>query len=108
MNAIEELTDNEELPSNLDVYVAPISDSVRPKAYEITQELRKNDIKVDVDLNGKKFKKLMNYADKIKVPKMIIIGENDLKENKVTVKDMVSGEQELVDINDIVTCIKGE
>jgi histidyl-tRNA synthetase len=50
----------------------------------------------------------MNYADKIKVPKMIIIGENDLKENKVTVKDMVSGEQELVDINDIVTCIKGE
>jgi histidyl-tRNA synthetase len=108
MNAIEELTDNEELPSHLDVYVAPISDSVRPKAYEITQELRKNDIKVDVDLNGKKFKKLMNYADKIKVPKMIIIGENDLKENKVTVKDMVSGEQELVDINDIVTCIKGE
>jgi len=108
MNAIEELTDNEELPSHLDVYVAPISDSVRPKAYEITQQLRKNDIKVDVDLNGKKFKKLMNYADKIKVPKMIIIGENDLKENKVTVKDMVSGDQELVDITDIVTCIKGE
>ncbi|WP_405290726.1 histidine--tRNA ligase [Methanobrevibacter sp.] len=108
MNAIEELTDSEELPSHLDVYVAPISDSVRTKAYEITQKLRKNDIKVDVDLNGKKFKKLMNHADKIKVPKMIIIGEKDLDEGKVTIKDMVSGEQEPVDVDDIVNYLKEE
>ncbi|WP_295610493.1 histidine--tRNA ligase [uncultured Methanobrevibacter sp.] len=108
MNAIEELTDSEELPSHLDVYVAPISDGVRTKAYEITQKLRKNDIKVDVDLNGKKFKKLMNHADKIKVPKMIIIGEKDLDEGKVTIKDMVSGEQELVDVDDIVNYLKEE
>ena len=108
MNAIEELTDAEELPSHLDIYVAPISQSVRPKAYEITQTLRKNNIKVDVDLNGKKFKKLMNYADKIKVPKIAIIGEKDLEEGKITIKDMVSGEQELVDIENIITYIKGE
>ena len=108
MNAIEELTDSEELPSHLDVYVAPISDGVRTKAYEITQKLRKNDIKVDVDLNGKKFKKLMNHADKIKVPKMIIIGEKDLDEGKVTIKDMVSGEQEPVDVDDIVNYLKEE
>ena len=108
MNAIEELTDSEELPSHLDVYVAPISDSVRTKAYEITQKLRKNDIKADVDLNGKKFKKLMNHADKIKVPKIIIIGEKDLDEGKVTIKDMVSGEQEPVDIDDIIKYLKEE
>ena len=108
MNAIEELTDSEELPSHLDVYVAPISGSVRSKAYEITQTLRKNDLKADVDLNGKKFKKLMNYADKIKVPKMVIIGEKDLDEGKVTIKDMISGEQELVDVDDIVNYLKEE
>ena len=108
MNAIEELTDAEELPSHLDVYVAPISAEVRPKAYEITQILRKEGIKTDVDLNGKKFKKLMNYADKIKVPKIIIIGANDLSENKVTVKDMNSGNQELVDIDNLLSYIKGE
>ena len=108
MNAIEELTDSEELPSHLDVYVAPISDSVRTKAYEITQKLRKSDIKADVDLNGKKFKKLMNHADKIKVPKIIIIGEKDLDEGKVTIKDMVSGEQEPVDVDDIVNYLKEE
>ena len=108
MNAIEELTDKEELPSHLDVYVAPISKDVRAKAFEITQTLRKNGFKTDVDLNGKKFKKLMNYADKIKVENMVIIGANDLAEGKVTVKDMVSGQQELVDIDNITDYLKGE
>ena len=108
MNAVEELTEPEELPSHLDIYVAPISKDMQTKAFEITQKLRKNGIKADVDLNGKKFKKLMNYADKIKVPKMAIVGANDLAEGKITIKDMVSGQQELVDLDNIVSFIKGE
>ena len=108
MNAIEELTEKEEKKSHLDVYVAPISEEVRPKAYEITQMLRRNGLKTDVDLNGKKFKKLMNYADKIKVEKIVIIGDKDLKEGKVTIKDMNSGNQELVVIEDIINFLKEE
>ena len=108
MNAVEELTDKEELPSHLDVYVAPISKDVRSKAFEITQLLRKNGFKTDVDLNGKKFKKLMNYADKIKVPKIIIVGEKDLAEDKVTVKDMTSGNQELVELENLINYLKEE
>ena len=108
MNAIEELCDEEELPSHLDVFIAPISDSTRKKAYEIAQVLRKNNIRCDVDLNGKKFKKLINYADKIKVEKIIIIGEKDLLDNKVTVKDMQSGNQDLVEIDEIVNFLKKE
>ncbi len=108
MNAIEELTEKEEAKSHLDIYVAPISADVRLKAYEITQTLRRAGFRCDVDLNNKKFKKLMNYADKIKVPKMIIIGKNDLEENKVTIKDMQSGQQEQISIDDIVDYLKGE
>jgi len=106
MNAIEELAEVKELPSHLDVFVAPIAKDVSVKAFEITQLLRKNGLKTDVDLNAKKFKKLMNYADKIKVPKIIIVGANDLLKGKVTVKDMVTGQQELVDIENIVTYLK--
>ena len=105
---IKELTDKEELPSHLDVYVAPISKDMQTKAFEITQMLRANGIKTDVDLNGKKFKKLMNYADKIKVPKIIIVGAKDLEEGKVTVKDMISGDQELVELDNLITCLKEE
>ena len=108
MNAIEELTDVEELESHLDIYVAPISDDVRAKAYEITQLLRRNGIKADVDLNGKKFKKLINYADKIKVEKIAIVGAKDLQEGKITIKDMVSGQQELIEIDNLITYIKEE
>ena len=108
MNAIEELTEKEEAKSHLDLYVAPISADVRLKAYEITQTLRRAGFRCDVDLNNKKFKKLMNHADKIKVPKMIIIGKNDLEENKVTIKDMQSGQQEQISIDDIVDYLKGE
>ena len=50
----------------------------------------------------------MNYANNIKVPKIIIVGAKDLEEGKVTVKDMVSGDQELVDIENIVTYLKEE
>lgn len=102
------MVEKEEPESHLDVYVAPISNDVRLKAYEITQTLRRSGIRCDVDLNNKKFKKLMNYADKIKVPKIIIIGKNDLEEGKVTVKDMESGNQDLVEIDSIVSYLKGE
>ena len=102
MNAIEELTEQKELPSHLDVFVAPTSQLVQNKAYEITNTLRRQDIKADVDLNNKKFKKLMNYADKIKVKKIIIIGEKDLKESKVTIKDMETGKQDLVEVENII------
>ena len=50
----------------------------------------------------------MNYADKIKVPKIIIIGANDLEEGKVTVKDMESGNQNLVEIDNIASYLKEE
>lgn len=108
MNAIEEINGNKELNCHIDVYVAPISDSVRQKAFGITQLLRRNGIATDVDLNGKKFKKIMNNANKIKVPKVAIIGEKDLEENKVTIKDMASGNQELVEIDNLVDYLKGD
>lgn len=107
MNAIEELQEERELDSHIDVYVAPINDSVRSKAFEIAQLLRRNGIRSDVDLNRKKFKKLMNHANNLKVKKVAIIGPKDLEENKVTLKDMDSGDQEQIAIDELVNAIKG-
>lgn len=108
MNAIEELNGEKELKPYLDVFVAPINDETRQKSFEITQTLRKNGIATDVDLNRKKFKKLMNHANNINVGKVVIVGKKDLDEGKVTVKDMNSGDQELVSLDSLVDYIKGE
>lgn len=108
INAIEELTGKKELEPRITAYVAAISESTRGKAFEITQKLRLSDIPTDVDLSRKKFKKLLAYADKIGVKFTVLVGERDLEDNKVTIKNMETGEQELVSIDDVADYIKKE
>ena len=51
-------------------------------------------------------KKQMSYADSNNIPFVALVGENEMKEGKITLKDMKSGEQELVDIEEIVEKFK--
>ncbi len=90
----------------IDVFVAPISDDVRLKAFEIAQILRKNGIKTDVDLIGRKLKKILSQADNLGASYVILVGEKDLKEGKITLKDMNSGMQELLEINKVTNYLK--
>ena len=90
------------------VFVAPVSDSTRPPAYRIVQELREEGIPSDVDLSGRKLRKILSYADHLNVEKVILVGERDLKEGKVTIKDMKTGSQELVEIDKIIEYLKEE
>ncbi len=108
MNAIEELGGKKELPPMVNTYVAAISDSTRQKAFEITQNLRNADIPTEVDLSRKKFKKILSYANKLNVKNVVLVGERDLEEGNVTVKDMESGEQEIVPVGDVAEYIKSK
>lgn len=103
MNAIN-ITE-EEKPI-VDVFVAPISKETKLISYKIAQNLRKNGIPTEVDLSRKKFKKLLNYANNLNVLNVILVGLKDLEKNKVTIKNMKTGNQELVDINNITTFLK--
>lgn len=85
----------------VDVYVAPVSQDVKLKAIEIAQKFRKNCIKTEVDLVGRKLKKILSQANNLQADYVILVGERDLKEGKVTVKNMESGEQELVEIESV-------
>lgn len=87
-----------------DVYVYSFNND--KYLFEISNMLRQNNIKVLTELNNIKLKKAMNNANREKIDKVIIIGEDELKNNSVTLKDMVTGNQELVKIEDIVSKIK--
>jgi histidyl-tRNA synthetase len=92
----------------LDVFVAPISKDMKLNAFKIAQALRKYNIKTDVDLVGRKLKKILSQADSLGARYVILVGERDFEEGKITLKDMKSHEQELVDILEIITFFKGK
>jgi histidyl-tRNA synthetase len=51
---------------------------------------------------GKKLKKILSYADTLGINYVVLVGAMDIEEGNVTVKDMLTGEQEKVKIENIV------
>lgn len=76
-------------------YVAPTGETVIAKALEIATTLRKKH-SVDIDLMRRKLAKQIDYASAIGAQKLIIVGEKDLKEHCVTVRDLAAGKEEKI------------
>jgi histidyl-tRNA synthetase len=89
-----------------DVYVAPVNDDVVYKAIEITQLLRQAGVSTIVDMMGRRLGKQFEYADKKGIPIVIVVGEKDLAEDSVTVRDMKTGEQEKVKMEELLSHLK--
>ncbi len=75
-----------------DYYVLSVGDT-RPVAARIARDLRDRGHVVETDVSGRSFGAQMNYADGIDAETVVIVGERDLEEGEVTVKEMGSGEQ---------------
>ena len=56
--------------------------------------LRDAGVRTQLHTERKKFKVKMNYANKLRVPFVVIIGEDEMREGLVSLKDMDSGTQE--------------
>lgn len=75
-----------------DYYVLQVGDT-RGVAAGIVQQLRSLGHTVETDVSGRSFGAQMGYADSINAQTVIIVGEQDLESEQVTIKDMQSGEQ---------------
>ena len=53
-----------------------------------------------------KMKKQMNYANAKQIPFVVLAGENEMNEGKVTLKNMITGEQQMVSGDELVTIVK--
>ena len=76
------------------------------EAVKLAGNLRKSDIAVDVMYRQCKFKKKMEYANKIGVPYLIIIGEEEVANQKYALKDMSSGEQLSLNVDELINKLK--
>jgi histidyl-tRNA synthetase len=92
--------------SELDVYVVPVNKEMIVKSLEIVQGLRGQGLSVDLDLLGRGLSKSLKYAGSIGAKKVVIVGIKELENDSVTVRDMDSGDQEVVKLKDIYSRVK--
>lgn len=91
---------NAEKKSIADVLIVPmIEDLTVP--IKIAKNLREEGINTEIFLNDKKLKAKMKYADKLQIPFVIVIGEDEVKSEIVKIKDMVTGNEKQCKIQNI-------
>ena len=93
--------------SSIDVYFIPMGTQI--ETLKIANKFREYGLNVEIDMMNRKLKKSLDFANKENIPYVIIVGENELINNKVIIKDMFNNssiELDLDKIDDINTILK--
>ena len=77
--------------------VIPMDESNLDYSIDVVDSLRKLDIRSQIYTEKAKMKKKFQYADRINADYAVIIGESEMEENKVSLRNMKTGEQEIID-----------
>ena len=80
-------------------YVLQVGDT-RSVAARVARDLRERGHVVETDVSGRSFGAQMGYADSINADTVVIVGEQDLENDEVTIKDMASGDQTTAPVDD--------
>lgn len=82
--------------------IIPVSENEKDFALQVINMLRNNNIASDICLGNNKIKNKMNYANKIGVKFIAMIGEEEKLNNFITLKNMETGEQNKIEFDGIV------
>ncbi len=94
------LLKNSEKKTTAEIFVIPIN--TLKASLQIVGELRKNGINTDFDLLGRNISKNLDYVNKQKIPYALFVGEKELSLGKVKLKDMKSGDEELMSVTKLI------
>ncbi|HVG43012.1 MAG TPA: His/Gly/Thr/Pro-type tRNA ligase C-terminal domain-containing protein, partial [Chitinophagaceae bacterium] len=72
------------------------------ESYKLLQQLREKGISSELFHEQSKMDKQFKYAEKKNIPYVIIIGSNELSSRIATIKNIITGEQKKVDINNLI------
>ncbi|MFH1101410.1 MAG: histidine--tRNA ligase [Methanobacteriota archaeon] len=100
-------TEQFQFPSHkMNVYIIPVNEDMIPLSLEIAQELRQNGITVDVDLLRRGVGKALKYANSVHAQNAILVGPKELEKNSVTLRDLQTGDQQIVKKTEILSTLK--
>ena len=78
--------------SMADILIVPMTENLQVPI-KLANSLRELNINTEIYLNDKKLKAKMKYADKLKIPYVIVMGDDEINSNKVKIKNMETGEE---------------
>lgn len=93
-------------PPYMDVYIANLGEAAAGESLKQVNILRNYGIKADKDFMGRSLKAQMKYANKINARYVVIIGEEEIKNNKVKVKDMRNGTEVEINTEELPSYLK--
>lgn len=99
-----EIPDKDEL----DCYVVAVGKKAEKTAVKLVHDLRNKGIRVDKDYQKRKMKAQLKSANRYQSKYVLILGEQELEENAITIREMSSGEQQQVPMQDILETLKGK
>jgi histidyl-tRNA synthetase len=93
-------------PGVCDVFFATIGEQARVKAFELVQALRKKGVSSDMDHTGRSLKAQFKYADKLGARFVGTLGDQELTDGKLRLKEMAAGSEETVAFDEIFDYLK--
>lgn len=93
-------------PEPVDVFIAVMGQKAKEYGLSLMRKLRLEGLKTEMDLLARNFKGQFKYANRINAKYSVVIGDNELNEGKLAIKNMATSEQRVVDINDIIEELK--
>ena len=88
--------------------ILPISDKFNDYAYELRDKMKKEGIRVEIDDRAEKIGYKIREAQMQKIPYMLIVGEKEVSENKVAVRDRNDGDVGQVDVKEFILRVMDE
>jgi len=86
----------------LDVFIAPLGEKEKTMGLKLLKDLREKGLRCDIDFLGRSLKSQLKEADRQKAKKVLIIGEDELKKGKGTLRDMETKEQKEIEFQKLV------
>lgn len=83
-------------PKHCDVFFVTIGEGAKEKVFELMMKCRFAGISADMDHVGRSIKAQFKYANKIKSPLVCILGEEEMKEGRIKIKNMENGQEETI------------
>ena len=95
-----------EAPRPLDAYIVPVGDTARKRAIQVLTSLRAAGLGADIDLVGRGPSKNLDYANAIGARFAVLLGERELKAGRATVREMATGAQREVALDDLADAVR--